>query len=283
MTAIESLTQDIVRNEFNRDQIDLIKRTVAQDTTDDELAIFMQVCEQSGLNPFAKQIYAIVRNDKKSPTGKKMTIQVSIDGQRLIAQRSQAYAGQQGPFWCGTDGVWRDVWLDDTPPAAAKVGVLRHGFAEPLFKVVTYAEYCPTFNDGNPMGLWASIPQTMLAKVAEAHALRAAFPAELSGMYTAEEMTAPAGDTPPEAAVVDDATFAELMARIKALDHVDTEALKNYMKANQIPSLKNGCSEATLDDLTRWLDDQTAANPDEIIDPEPRDKSLDHLGDGEAF
>ena len=140
-----------------------------------ELAVFLHYAQRTGLDPFARQIYMIER-------GGRFTIQASIDGLRIVAQRSGEYAGQVGPYWCGVDGQWTDVWLEKEPPVAAKVGVMRLGFTEPLWGVAKFDSY----NANSP--IWKKMPDTMIAKCAEALALRKAFPNDLSGIYTSEEM-----------------------------------------------------------------------------------------------
>jgi len=166
---------------WDEKQIAALNQLGLQGAPKGDLAVFLHFAQRTGLDPFARQIYMINR-------GGRYTIQASIDGLRIVAQRSGEYAGQVGPFWCGADGEWTDVWLDSTPPIASKVGVNRKGFTEPLWAVARFDSYCPLGKDNKPMGLWNKMADVMLAKCAESLALRKAFPNDLSGIYTAEEM-----------------------------------------------------------------------------------------------
>ncbi|WP_323985927.1 phage recombination protein Bet [Microbacterium plantarum] len=155
---------------------------------------FLAHCQRTGLDPIARQIYAIER-------GGKWGIQVSIDGFRLVAERSRQYAGQKPVEWTADGTTWTDVWVAEGAPLAARATVLRRDFDEPLVAVARFASYVQLIDEYEgsydnrrktgrkvPGDMWARMPEVMIAKVAEALALRKAFPMELSGLYAEEEM-----------------------------------------------------------------------------------------------
>src|SRR5579859_8107348 len=178
-TPVTNGTRAVARTQqqFTADQLTLIRTTIAKGTTPEQFNLFLEVCNHYRLNPFARQIYAVVRQGQ-------MTVQTSIDGFRLMAERTGKYAGQIGPEWCGEDGQWVNVWLKKEPPAAARVGILRKDFAQPVWGVARYSSYV---QESGP--LWRKMGDVMIAKCAESLAFRKAFPAEMSGIYTHEEMT----------------------------------------------------------------------------------------------
>jgi phage recombination protein Bet len=186
MTALVK-TDEVREARYTQDQIELIKRTCCPGATDDEFQLFMYQAYRTGLDPLARQIYAVKRWDSKLKRYV-MAIQTAIDGFRLTADRHGKYAGQLGPFWCGADAQWRDVWMTQDPPIAARVAALRSDFKEPCWGVARYESYVQKTKDGQPIANWQSMPDVMIAKCAEALALRKAFPQELSGLYTSDEM-----------------------------------------------------------------------------------------------
>lgn len=172
---------------------------IDQDVTRAELQGFLHLCQRTRLDPFSRQLYLIGRWDNRQKR-KVFSPQTSIDGYRVIAHRAAAEAGHalgyEDTLWCAKDGRWRDVWLADEPPAAAKVTIIRNGMR--FSAVARYSEYVQTAKSGGPSGLWGKMPATMTAKCAEALALRMAFPHDLAGVYTAEEMAQADNPAPDE-------------------------------------------------------------------------------------
>jgi phage recombination protein Bet len=178
------------QTEWTEQQLAVLRSAgVNEEVTAAELSAFLHECQRTKLDPFTRQIYLIGRYDNQAKR-KVFRSQTGIDGYRVIANRvvreEAADLEYEDTLWCGPDRVWRDVWLAENPPAAAKVVVLKNGKRFPA--VATLAEYAARYPDGNPYPMWKRMPSNQLAKCAEALALRKAFPQDLAGIYTAEEM-----------------------------------------------------------------------------------------------
>ncbi len=167
--------------EYSEEQVGLIKRTIAKGASDDELALFLQQCKRTGLDPFSRQIHAVKRWDGKEKR-EVMTMQVGIDGFRLIAERTDRYApGREPTYTYDADGALLS--------ATAYVKKLAGGTWHEVARTAFWKEFVQTTKDGQVTRFWSRMPHLMLGKCAESMALRAAFPMELSGLYTPEEMT----------------------------------------------------------------------------------------------
>lgn len=173
-------TAALATTEYSPERIALLKRTVCRGATDDEFALFVTQCQRTGLDPFARQIHAVKRWDKQ--LGREvMSIQTGIDGYRLIAERTGLYAGNDDPVY--------DVEDAEHPnKATVTVWKLVGGQRVSFTRSARWSEFKQTKKGGELTRFWQQMPYLMLGKVAEALALRAAFPQELSGVYTNEEM-----------------------------------------------------------------------------------------------
>jgi len=178
---------EIAERGFRPDQIEVIKNSLVPGIPDANLELFLQRCRSSRLNPLKSppEIYCIPfqknSGTKERPNWVKDYAAVaSVDGMRAAALRTGTYHGQVGPLWCGPDGKWRDVWLEKTPPAACKVGVLIKGQPEPTWGVAVWEEMAAARKKNVK---WAEMPARMLAIAAERMAIRRACPNVLDGIH----------------------------------------------------------------------------------------------------
>jgi phage recombination protein Bet len=151
--------------------------------TEREVDQFLLECQLYELEPLGGQIYAVWENGS-------MRAVATIDGMRLLAERTGMYEGQNDPEWCDAEGNWTDYWAGDDVPLAARVRVHRKGAKVPTTGTANWHDFAPQ-GDAGADSLWnktSGKPAHMLSIRAEALALRKAFPAQLSGLYTAEEL-----------------------------------------------------------------------------------------------
>ncbi len=166
-------------------QAQLVKNTIAKNTTMDEFFMFLTQAKMTGLNPFKNQCRPVIRMAKRgNSTERVMTFQTGIDGYRAIAHRSKVFAG--------IDAVEYDT-IEGQHPEFAKVTVYKvvQGLRVSFSAIAFWHEYLPKIESMRFM--WNKMPKHMLAKVAEALALRKAFPEDLSGVFIDEEMSVAMG------------------------------------------------------------------------------------------
>lgn len=186
-------------------QLELVKRTVAADCNNDEFSLFVEVCRRVGLDPFRRQIYAVVYS-KNNSEKRRMSIITGIDGFRAVAARNRDYRPDEAePAITYSDGL-KDP---ETNPLGIEKAVARafklapDGQWHPVIGVAYWDEFAPVDEvwEYDPAegkrkpsgkhklgGQWPRMGRVLIAKCAEAQALRKGWPEDLSGVYSPEEM-----------------------------------------------------------------------------------------------
>ncbi|MDB5069564.1 MAG: hypothetical protein JWM87_675 [Candidatus Eremiobacteraeota bacterium] len=161
---------------YEHETLEFIRQEIAQGAPDPQLEYFLRLCQARGLDPTAREIYYIRRNTRDGP---KWTAQIGIDGYRSMAERTGLYDGQDAASYTfGEDGKLE----------SATVVVYRKGSQRGVPGTAFFNEYVQRDRDGSVTDMWKRMPKNQLAKCAEALALRKAFPRNLGGIHTREEM-----------------------------------------------------------------------------------------------
>jgi len=183
---------------LNKEEISLLKKTLLAKFSEEEQDSFIRMVLRTRLDPWSKQIYATRRytkvTDENGQTKKVPTLVpvTSIMGLTAIADRTGHYKGCV-VTWSGPDGVWKEEWLSEENPAAAKAVVYHSQRTYPEVGIARWMSYAgQTYNyqtkTWDVSDFWTRMPDFMLAKCARAQALRAAFPDQLSNVYIREEL-----------------------------------------------------------------------------------------------
>ncbi len=229
----------------NREQVELLKNTYAKGATDIEFRMLIAVGNRVNADPFKREIYLIPFWDRNARKMSKTPV-VGIDWYRKQAGKSKNYAGQ-GEAEFGekiqSNGIEHPDW--------AVVPIYNRNFEHPIRVKVFWDEIVKLDKQGNALSSWRTMPRTMLAKCSEAQGIRRAFPEEVGGVYTEDEMVMPEG-TVIEAEVV--GTNADQL-KPQIADKINFEQKKQIKKllietGKSKTAMLEHYSRATIDDFT---------------------------------
>lgn len=198
-----------ISERFSSPQVALIRRMNA-DTSPDEFDTFLHIAASLGLDPLKKQIYAFVFS-KDKPDKRRMSIIVGIDGFRAVAKRSGSYRPDDRSARFVIDPETVDAARNPLGLISAEVTCYQHVHGDwfPVTAIAYWDEFAPITEDGSwedsttgkryfkgngkfrldpAKENWRKMPRVMLAKCAEAQAIRRGWPEDLSAIYSDEEL-----------------------------------------------------------------------------------------------
>lgn len=250
-------------------EIDLLKKTVAKNCTDEEFSLFMLVCKKKKLDPFTKQVYCIKWPRRNQPD--EMVIIVGIGGYRSMAARSHRkdFGGTSAPTWTFPTAQMKTP-AQRLIPETCTVTAKRRSGAEGS-ATVFWEEFAPPDLTDKRSDFWNRMPKHMLAKCAEALALRKVFP-DLSDIYSEEEMSQRLGDLTPGGREV---SHGGVAPSGKQLDEGRGE---KHLKAQEIAAAKqrgDWCEKHSCLRNQCPADEHTSRENDEVWNRQQASRTID--------
>ena len=210
--------------EWTAEQRKIIRDQFANGATDSEFAALMETARVRGLDPLQKEIWFVKRWDSVKRCEVWAT-QVSIDGLRVLAERTGQYDGSDEPEWS---------YDDKGKVLKCRVAVHRKDHTRPAIGVAFFEEYVQTTKDGSPTRFWKQMPNLMIAKCAEALAIRKGFPRQTADLYIPEEMgQADSGRVTYDGEVVEEQK-ARPVAAVRSIDGSPAAPALAAHKANTL-------------------------------------------------
>lgn len=202
-------------------------------------------------------------------------IMPGIYEQRITAFRTGQMAGQDEPVFGNTvafKGIEAPEWCRVT--VYRFINGERCAFSHTEY----FSEACATTRDGSLNSMWRKRPRGQLAKCAEAGALRKAFPDELGGVITADEVNEDpinqhSAATPDSGTTVIDTQSVELITpeQIKEIENLIEVTGSNLMgllaAAGNVPSIEKitkSNAEHAINRLLNKLNEQQAKDDEDI-------------------
>lgn len=247
------MTKEIVQKDWTLDDEKLAALAksgiIPANTPKSQVQVFAEVARRHGLDPFTKEIHLV-------KYGATYSTIIGIQGMRGRAADSGLHAGTDAPkFNLQPDGrhdTMAQLLASKKMPITCTVTVYKivGNTRTPFVATVAFKEFAQRG------GKWPQMPYNMIAKVAESHALRKAFPRHINGLYLDEEMQQEINTVDTEYTEVRSPEEKDLRAKLRSalseMSPEEAEGWRNMLnEKREAGELDETFMQNVLDEITQ--------------------------------
>lgn len=248
-----------------------LRNSVFPGASDESIYMAAQYCAARKLDIFKKPIHIVPLSVRDSITGKYETRDVIMPGiyeLRTTAFRTGEMAGIDEPVF-GEEKKIHGI----NAPEWCKITVYRiiAGQRYAFTHVEYFEEAAATKNNGELNSMWTKRPRGQLAKCAEAGALRKAFPDEMGGIMTSDEVSEMDNIATPEIDVTPQPDISDKISKIKQLvqeTNSDEDKFLSFIGVQSYQGITADIAERALSALNAKVKKAQSIEAKEAFEPE---------------